>query len=374
MMKMHFGPAFLLAVAFAAPAAAQTLSGSAGTTLKSEAVAKFNEPWAMNFLPDGRLLVSEKPGSLQLVTQSGEKTEVSGVPEVAYGGQGGFGDVVPHPDFEENGYVYLSYAEAGDGGMRGAVVARATLELDGEPRLERLEVIWRQDPKTEGRGHYSHRIAFSPEGKLFISSGDRQLMKPAQDMDSNLGKIIRLNDDGTVPPGNPYAGEGGLAETFFSIGHRNVLGLDFDGEGRLWGIEMGPRGGDELNLVLPGQNYGWPIVSEGRHYSGANIPDPAERPEFEASKTFWDPVIAPAGLVIYSGSLFPQWQGDAITGGLVSQGLVRIDIDGETAREAERIDMGERIREVEEGPDGALWVLEDGAGGRLLKLTPAATQ
>ncbi len=314
MMKMHFGAAFLLAVAFSVPVAAQTLSGSAGATLKSDAIAQFNEPWAMSFLPDGRLLVSEKPGSLQLVTQAGEKTEISGIPEVAYGGQGGFGDVVPHPDFEDNRYVYLSYAEPGDGGLRGAAVARAKLVLEGEPRLESLEVIWRQEPKAQGRGHYSHRIAFSPDGQLFISSGDRQLMEPAQDMNSNLGKIIRLNDDGTVPPGNPYAGDGGLAETFFSIGHRNVLGLAFDGEGRLWGIEMGPRGGDELNLVLPGQNYGWPLVSEGRHYSGRNIPDPAERPEFEASKTFWDPVIAPAGLVIYSGSLFPQWQGDAITG------------------------------------------------------------
>lgn len=373
-MRYLINPAFLLAVAMAAPAGAQTLSGSAGSTLKADAIAEFNEPWAMSFLADGRLLVSEKPGSLQLVTQSGEKTEVSGIPAVAYGGQGGFGDVVPHPDFEENGYLYLSYAEPGDAGTRGAAVARAKLVLEGGPRLEGLEVIWRQEPKTEGRGHYSHRIAFSPVGKLFISSGDRQLMEPAQDMGGNLGKIIRLNDDGTVPAGNPYADEGGLAETFFSIGHRNVLGLAFDAEGRLWGIEMGPRGGDELNLVLPGQNYGWPLVSQGRHYSGADIPDPSERPEFEASKAFWDPVIAPAGLVIYSGSLFPQWQGDAITGGLRSEGLVRIDMDGETAREVERIDMGTRIREVEQGPDGALWVLEDGAGGRLLKLTPAATQ
>jgi glucose/arabinose dehydrogenase len=338
----------------------------------STELADLDEPWAMAFLPDGRLLVSEKRGALLVVTADGGTTEISGVPEVDYGGQGGFGDVVLHPDFADNRLVYLSYAEAGDGDTRGAAVARARLALAGDGgTLEDLEVIWRQNPKVDGAGHYGHRIAFG-DGHLWISSGDRQKFDPAQDMNANLGKVLRLNEDGSVPADNPFADQGGVTAQIWSLGHRNPLGLAFDSQGRLWDVEMGPRGGDELNLVERGANYGYPIVSNGDHYDGRDIPDHPTRPEFAAPAEFWNPVISPSSLLFYDGSEFPDWRGDAFIGGLSSQSIVRIEFDGEGAREAERIAMGMRIRAIEQGPDGALWVLEDGgrgAQGRLFRLS-----
>lgn len=346
---------------------------------------QFKEPWAMTFLPDGRLLVSEKKGALKLVSLGSTPADaahvesrvgdISGIPGVDYGGQGGFGDVVLHPRFADNGWIYLSYAEAGEGDTRGGAVARAKLTLDdkGGAALSDLQVVWRQVPKVSGRGHYGHRIVFGPDGKLWITSSERQKFDPAQDMQSNLGKIIRLNDDGSVPADNPFAGQGGIAAQVWTLGHRNALGLAFDAQGRLWEHEMGPKGGDELNLIERGKNYGYPIVSNGDHYDGKVIPDHDTRPEFAAPKVSWNPVISPAGLVIYSGDRFPEWKGDAFIGGLSSKSLVRIEFDGTSAREAARYDMGERIREVEQGPDGSLWLLEDeddGSGGRLLKLIP----
>ena len=336
-------------------------------------VAKFDEPWAMAFLPDGRLLVTEKKGALKLVdVATGKAGDIGGVPDVDYGGQGGFGDVALHPDYADNHVVYISYAEAGDGDTRGGAVARATLALDdaGGGRLENLDVIWRQVPKVSGRGHYGHRLLFDDEGKLWISSSERQKFDPAQDMQSNLGKMIRLDDDGSVPADNPFANQGGVAAQVWSLGHRNPLGIDFDAQGRLWDVEMGPAGGDELNLVVRGGNYGYPIVSNGDHYDGRDIPDHDTRPEFDAPKVTWTPVISPSSMVIYSGTMFPDWQGDAFIGGLSSQALVRVEFDGDSAREAQRFDMGERIRAVEQGPDGAIWLLEDGSGGRLLRLVP----
>jgi glucose/arabinose dehydrogenase len=338
----------------------------------------FNEPWAMSFLPDGSLLVSEKRGALKRFNPATRHTgDIIGVPEVAYGGQGGFGDVLPHPDFARNGWVYLSYAEAGAGDTRGAAVARAKLTLDanGGGALSDLRVIWRQVPKVEGGGHYGHRLAFGPDRKLWITSSERQKFDPAQDMGSNLGKIVRLDDDGSVPADNPFAAQGGVAAQVWSLGHRNALGIAFDAKDRLWVHEMGPQGGDELNLIKRGANYGYPIVSNGDHYGGAPIPDHDTRPEFAAPKITWNPVISPAGFVIYSGTLFPRWKGNGFIGGLSSRALVRVAFDGTDAREAERYDMDARIREVEQGPDGALWLLEDERGdsrGRLLKLTPKA--
>jgi len=336
-------------------------------------VATFDEPWAMTILNDGQLLVTEKKGALRLYAIGGATGDVSGVPRVAYAGQGGLGDVVLHPDFASNGLVYLSYAEAGEGSTRGAAVARATFTLDdkGGGELLNLTVIWRQVPKVSGGGHYGHRIAFGPKGHLWISSGERQKFDPAQDMRSNLGKIVRLNHDGSVPTDNPFADKGGVTAQIWSLGHRNPLGIAFDGQGALWNIEMGPRGGDELNLVVRGANYGYPIVSNGDHYDGRTIPDHSTRPEFNAPAVWWSPVISPSSFIIYTGDEFPAWRGNGFIGGLSSQSLVRVEFNGDKAREAERFDMGKRIREVEQGPDGAIWLLEDGIGGRLLKLTAA---
>jgi glucose/arabinose dehydrogenase len=335
-------------------------------------VAEFDEPWAMAFLPDGRLLVTEKRGALKLYTiENGQAVDVGGVPSVEYGGQGGFGDVVLHPEFASNGLVYLSYAERGERGAAGAAVARARLALDdGRAYLEGLNVIWRQVPKVDGRGHYGHRITFGPDGLLYISSGERQKFTPAQDMQSNLGKIVRLHDDGRVPADNPFASQGGVTAELWSVGHRNPLGLAFDAQGQLWNVEMGPRGGDELNRVQRGANYGYPVVSNGDHYSGARIPDHDTRPEFAAPAASWNPVISPSSLLFYSGGEFPQWRGNAFIGGLSSTSLVRIVFgEGGTVREEDRFDMPQRVRAVEQGPDGALWLLEDGRRGRLLKLT-----
>ena len=338
----------------------------------TEGIAKFDEPWAMAFLPDGRLLVTEKKGRLLLVSQDGRTTTaITGIPTVDYGGQGGLGDVALHPNVDKNGIVYLSYAEAGESNTRGAAVARGRLSLneDGDT-LENVEVIWRQVPKVKGRGHYGHRLLFDADGYLFISSGERQKFDPAQDMQSNLGKIVRLHDDGSVPDDNPFVDQGGVTAQVWSLGHRNPLGIAFDAHGQLWNVEMGPRGGDELNRVVRGENYGYPIVSNGDHYSGKKIPDHETRPEFAAPAIWWTPVISPGGFIFYDGKLFPDWTGNGLAAGLSSKSLVRIEFDGEKAREAQRFDMGKRMRAIRQGPTGAIWMLEDKKGGRLLKLTP----
>ncbi len=349
-----------------------SIEGTKETRINITQIASFDRPWAMTFLPDDTLLVTEKRGVLWHVSKDGSKTEVQGLWEVAYGGQGGLGDVVLHPNFAKNSWVYLSYAEhAADNATIGAVVVRAKLSLKNRPpKLSSVEKLWVQEPKVTGKGHYSHRIVFGQDGKMFITSGDRQKLTPAQNYDGHLGKILRLNDDGTVPDDNPWQDRGEIAKQFWTMGHRNMLGIDFDSDGRLWAHEMGPRHGDELNLIRAGKNYGWPIVSNGDHYSGKPIPDHDTRPDFEAPKAFWVPSIAPSGLIIYGNDLFAEWKGDAIIGGLVSRALIHVDLKGDTAAEVERFRWGKRIREVEQGPAGALYVIEDGSGGRLLKLTP----
>ncbi|MDP9198116.1 MAG: PQQ-dependent sugar dehydrogenase [Pseudomonadota bacterium] len=349
-----------------------------------EPIASFDEPWALAQLPDGRMLVTERKGNLFIVTQQGEVTaRVRGVPDVDYGGQGGLGDVALHPQFAENRLVYLSFAEGGPGGTRGAAVVRGVLEeTEDRVALSKIEVIWRQYPKLSGYGHYGHRLLFDDEGYLWISSGDRQKFTPAQDMQSNVGKILRLNDDGSIPKDNPFVDhpsrdalvdDGGVYGEIWSLGHRNPLGIAFDPDGRLWGAEMGPAGGDELNLIKRGANYGYPIVSNGDHYDGREIPDHETRPEFEKPAVTWTPVISPGKLMFYRGTLFPNWRGNGLIAGLSAQAIIRVELEGERAREVERYPMGARIRTVVEAPDGSLWVLEDergGSGGRLLKLTP----
>lgn len=364
-----------LSQVFAWPAE-NSFESNAGSSLRYESFGEFNQPWAMTFLPGGDLLVTEKPGVLLLVNlENRSQVSVQGAPEVAYGGQGGLGDIILHPQYKDNHLVYLSFAEKDFLGKRGAVVARAQLHLESDqPKLENFEIIWRQTPKVSGKGHYSHRLAFGPQGYLFITSGERQKQEPAQSWTQDLGKVIRLHDDGTIPPDNPFQDEGALAKSFWTLGHRNLLGIAFDGQGQLWTHEMGPQHGDEFNLIVRGDNYGWPLVSWGNHYSGLPIDDHDTRPDFHTPEAYWVPTIAPSGLIIYDGAMFPDWKGNAFIGGLRSESLVRVVINGKQAAEVERFDMKERIREVEQGPDGAIWVLEDGDGGRLLRLSSVPGQ
>ena len=349
------------ATAPATPAPPPTVSAVARTP-----VASFDDPWAMVFLPDGRLLVTEKPGKLWLVTTAGVKTQVTGVPAVTYSGQLGLQDVILAPDYAGTGRIYLSYAEPATGGQRLAV-ARATLN---GAALTNLAVIWRATPTTTG-GQLGARLAFSPDGYLFVASGDRQQGTPAQDLAGTLGKIVRLNPDGTTPAGNPFATTANARPEIWTLGHRNPYGLVFASDGRLFESEMGPMGGDEVNLVTAGRNYGWPNVSEGDNYDGSRIPRHSTNSTYAAPLVSWTPVIAPGGMIQYRGARFTGWTGDFVLAGLVQQGIVRVRLSGATAAEAARIPLGARIREVEEGPDGAIWMLEDGVGGRLVRLDPA---
>ena len=340
-------------------------------------VATFDEPWAMTFLPGTPFaLITEQSGRLKLWEEGGAVVDVAGVPTVAYGGQGGLGDVILSPDFATSNRIYLSWVEDDRDGNFGAVVAYATLDRSAAtPTLKDIIPIWKADPKVSGRGHFSHRLAFSPDGQhLFITSGERQKFTPAQDMNASLGKIIRVKPDGSAPTDNPFAGaqgNGGIVQgQIWSLGHRNLLGIAFDGAGHLWAQEMGPKGGDEVNLVTRGANYGYPIVSNGDHYDGELIPDHPTRPEFAAPKLWWNPAVSPAGLAWYGGNLYPGWKNSLLMGALSGEGLIRMAVDGDTLHKADRWDFGTRIREVEVREDGSVWLLIDGDKGKLVKLVP----
>lgn len=376
--RKTFMASALLAAALIFHGAAEAQSINAGNRPVSAArpftvqpVADFNTPWAIAFLPDGRMLVTEKPGQIHLVTQEGRKTGISNVPEVAASGQNGLLDIAVAPDFATSSRIYFTYVEPDAGGSRLAL-SRAQLSVseNGAALTDRV-VIWRQTPGGGG-GQPGGIIAFDPQGThLFLTVGDRMRPASAQDPDQARGKVLRLDLDGSTPADNPLASQGGVRAETWTTGHRNPYGLAFAAGGRLWLHEMGPRGGDELNLIEPGRNYGWPIVSNGDEYSGAPIPDHDTRPEFAAPAVYWTPVIAPAGLAFYEGAMFPQWKGSALIGGLAVRSLVRVAFDaGGHPDEADRWDMGARIRDVAVAPDGAVWIIEDADPGRLLRLTP----
>lgn len=397
---------FIIGLVFVVPVYSQTttttpppdtVTSSAGS-IKIERLATLELPWGMALLPDGRLLITEKPGRLRIWANGKLSDPVQGVPKVVYRGtpsdQGGLLDVEIDPDFARNNFVYLSYVEAAEpqpadardtddprfGGyldlkdtiVRGGVVARG--RLDGN-QLRDVQVIWRQEPKTVGRGHFGNRIVFAPDGKLFITSGERMRFDPAQDLNSNLGKIVRINQDGTVPTDNPFAGKAGARSDVWSYGHRNILSAAIDpASGRLWVLEMGPLGGDELNLIEQGKNYGWPVVSNGDNYNGSPIPDHPTKKEFQNPVRSWSPVISPSGAIFYTGSLFPNWRGNLIAGGLSSMALVRLSLNDQQVGVEERIDMKRRIRDVIQTADGALLVIVDDKSGDLLRLSPAGTR
>ena len=366
-------------------------------------VATLDLPWRIAFLPDGRMLITEKVGALQLVTQAGAKTPVTNVPAVLHRGQGGMLGVFLSPQYSKDHSVYLTYSEPGEGGSSLAL-ARAKLTLGADSAsLDDLKVIWRDGARGQG-GQFGAQIAFAPDGKsMFMTVGERQRMTPAQDPNSPLGKILHLTLDGKPAPGNPMAGKVGTptipiidppknteeaktatpvktytfpgqnltpAETW-SIGHRTPYGLAFGPDGRLWEVEHGPKGGDELNLIERGKNYGWPLVSYATNYDGTPIPSPDTRSDLVKPVIYWTPIIAPGNIMFYSGSMFPQWKGSAFISGMASKALFRITFDGKGgAKPAERWDIGKRIRDVEQGPDGALWMIEDDRAGGLFRVTP----
>jgi glucose/arabinose dehydrogenase len=385
--------------------------GSSDPPFTVSEVARFGSPWAMTFLPGSGVpltnaaLITEKTGKLWLVDVGmGAKREVAGVPRVIMSSQGGLLDAVASPDFAGNQQIYLTYSEPSANGGSGLALARARLaDIGSSPRLDGLTVLWRDPAGGEG-GQFGARIAFAPDGRsLFLSSGDRQRFTPAQDPGQPLGKILHLTLDGKPAADNPLAARAGAltvtiidppedtetaehaaghrfarpgpnltpAETW-STGHRNSLGLAFAPDGRLWEHEMGPRGGDEVNLILPGRNYGWPNVSNGTNYNGVDIPDHRAGDGYEPPKVSWNPSVSPSGLIIYTGDLFPQWKGDALLGALSGEALIHVRIRDDQAMKADQWDMGHRIREVEQGPRGEVYLLEDGRGGpaRLLRLDP----
>jgi len=329
-------------------------------------------PWGMAFLPDGRALVTERPGRLRIVSMDGRMSApLEGVPAVAVVGQGGLLDVALDPDFATNRLVYLSYAEPREGG-NGTAVARGSL---GEHGLEALQVIFRQQPTVNSGHHFGSRLVFARDGRLFVTLGERNSERAkAQLLDNDLGKVVRIERDGTIPADNPFAGQPGVLPEIWSYGHRNVQGAALHpGTGELWTDEHGPKGGDELNRDLPGLNYGWPKVSYGTEYSGARISDSGTAPGIEPPVFYWVPSIATSGLLFYTGDRFPQWRGSAFVGSLKFKLVARLEFDGDRVTREERLlegSINERVRDVEQGPDGLIYLLTDEEKGRLLRIEP----
>jgi glucose/arabinose dehydrogenase len=342
--------------------------------VRTETVAQgLEHPWGLAFLPDGRMLVTERPGRLRLVGRDGRiSAPLAGVPSVQARGQGGLLDVVLDPRFGENRLVYLSYAEAGDGGTAGTAVARGRL---GESGIENVRVIYRQRPKVSGTNHFGSRLVFGRDGTLFITQGDRYAYRNgAQDLAVGMGKIVRIHPDGTVPADNPFVGRAGVQPEIWSYGHRNIQSAALQqGTGQLWIVEHGPRGGDELNRPEAGKNYGWPIITYGAEYWGPKIGEGTAKPGMEQPLYYWDPVIAPSGLLFYTGAAIPDWNGSLLIGSLRPGLLVRLRlVDGRVAQEERYLgELGERIRDVRQGPDGHPYLLTDRSDGRILRVIPA---
>jgi glucose/arabinose dehydrogenase len=356
----------------------ETFETETGAIQVSTIASGLSHPWAIAFLPgDGGMLVTERPGNLRRIASDGSVSEpVEGVPEVDARGQGGLLDVALDPQFQENRLVYLSFAEAGEGG-NGTAVARGRLN-DDLSALEDVEIIFSQQPKVQSRAHFGSRLVFDGEGHLYVTLGERsqaQFRGQAQDLDSHLGKIVRINPDGSVPDDNPFAGQDDVLPEIWAYGVRNVQAAALHPEtGLLWEIEHGPRGGDELNIIEPGANYGWPLVTLGVEYSGGTIGEGLETAEGMVDAIYtWTPVIAPSGMMFYGGDAFEEWQGDLFVGGLASTALVRLELDGDSVTHEERLlkPLGLRIRDVAEGPDGAIYVATDEQNGGILRIAPA---
>ena len=377
-MLTRFGAGFLGLALLAPPALAQEAPRSP-TPKPVKLAAKVTDvavglehPWGVELLPDGRFLVTERPGRLRVVNRDGRlSAPLTGVPEVYARGQGGLLDVALSPGFAQDRLIYLSFAERGSGGA-GTAVARGRL---GERGLEDTQVIWRQQPKVDGSyNHWGSRLVFRPDGTLFVTLGDRFVhSERAQDLSTTIGKIVRINPDGSVPRDNPFVGRSGALPEIWSYGHRNVQAAVLDARGELWTVEHGARGGDELNNPQPGKNYGWPVITYGVDYSGARIGIGTSHPGMEQPVYYWDPVIAPSGATFYSGTAFPDWRGDLLVGSLRPGALVRLRIaNGRVTVEERYMDeLGERIRDVREGPDGAIYLLTDSSRGRLIRVEPA---
>lgn len=349
-----------------------TPKSTSGVVRVAEIATGLEHPWGMAFLPDGRILVTEKAGRVRIVEKNGRiSAPLAGVPAVHARGQGGLLDVALDPKFSENRYIYLSFSEPGGPGLSGTAVARAKL---GNNVLEETKVIWRQTPKVEGNGHYGSRIVFARDGTMFVALGERMSDENrvhAQDLNSGLGKVMHLNSDGTPAKGNPFEGRKDAQPEIWSFGHRNIQAAALDPDGRLWVIEHGPRGGDELNRAEPGKNYGWPVIGYGREYSGEQINGGKRAQEgMEQPVFYWDPVIAPSGMIFYSGKSVPEWKGNVFVGSLQPGALVRLELrDGKVVKEERYLgERGERIRDVEEGPDGAIYLLTDEDNGKLLRV------
>ena len=364
---------------------AQTRAPEAKSTVQLEVTTVAEglvTPWALAFLPDGRMLVTEKlPGNLRIIGKDGTLSEpVAGLPKVHGQGQGGLLDVQLDPDFKSNRLIYWSYAEPREGGVSNTAVARGKFVEDGKARVEDVQVIWRQTPSLEGNLHFGSRLLFDRDGKLFITLGERSILEgrmQSQKLDNTLGKVVRINPDGSIPKDNPFVGKEGAKPEIWSYGHRHIQSATLHPQtGELWEVEHGPRGGDELNIARKGKDYGWPTIVYGIEYKGQTIGEGISAKEgMEQPLYYWDPVIAPSGMIIYTGDLFPEWKGDVFIGGMASTALVRLEMQGEKVVGEERLltdlqPLRERIREVAQGPDGAIYVATDSKTGRVLKLTP----